>query len=117
MNELSVSIYQSEDGKVSLEVNLEKDTVWLSQKQMALLFDRDYKTISKHVNNVFEEGELEREATVAKFATVQIEGEREVVRDIEHYNLDVIISVGYRVKSKRGTQFRIWAKQTNIFCH
>lgn len=97
MNDQSISLYQSEDGNVTLEVNLEKDTVWLSQKQMAQLFDRDYKTISKHVNNVFEEGELEREATVAKFATVQTEGEREVVREIEHYNLDVIISVGYRV--------------------
>ena len=112
MNEQSVSIYQSEDGMVSLEVNLEKDTVWLSQKQMALLFHRDYKTISKHVNRVFDEGELEREATVAKFATVQMEGDREVVREIEHYNLDVIISVGYRVKSRQGTQFRIWA--TNV---
>ncbi len=112
MTDQAITIFQSTDGKVTLEVNLENETVWLSQKQMALLFDRDYKTISKHVNNVFEEGELARESTVAKFATVQKEGERDVERFIEYYNLDVVISVGYRVKSQRGTQFRIWA--TNV---
>jgi hypothetical protein len=106
-----ITIYQTEDRQISIEVQIEAESVWLTQRQLALLFDRDYKTISKHISNVFKEGELERKATVAKFATVQIEGEREVVRDIEHYNLDVIISVGYRVKSKRGTQFRIWATQ------
>ena len=76
---------------------------------MAELFQRDKSTISRHINKIFKEGELVREATVAFFATVQIEGERKVERDIEYFNLDVIISVGYRVKSKRGTQFRIWA--------
>jgi hypothetical protein len=99
-----ITIYQTADQAVQIEVRVGQDSVWLTQRQMGLLFDRDYKTISKHILNVFEEGELEREATVAKFATVQMEGEREVVREIGHYNLDVIISVGYRVKSKRGTQ-------------
>ena len=106
-----ITIYQTADQAVQIDVRVGADSVWLTQRQMGLLFDRDYKTISKHIRNVFEEGELERKATVAKFATVQMEGEREVVREIEHYNLDVIISVGYRVKSKRGTQFRIWATQ------
>jgi len=104
-----VIIYQSEDNQTEVEVKFDKDTVWLSQKQMSELFDRDYKTISKHINNVFKEGELNKSSTVAKFATAQTEGEREVFRNIEYYNLDVIISVGYRVKSRRGTQFRIWA--------
>ena len=84
-------------------------TVWLSLDQMAKLFQRDKSTISRHIKNIFSEGELRQEATVAKFATVQTEGNRSVSRDIEYYNLDVIISVGYRVKSLRGTQFRIWA--------
>jgi prophage maintenance system killer protein len=104
--------YQTVDGKTAISVNMLEDTVWLSQKQIALLFERDYKTISKHILNVFGEGELDKSATVANFATVQKEGNREVIRDIEFYNLDVIISVGYRVKSQRGTNFRIWA--TNV---
>ena len=107
-----IEIFATEDGTTEIQVRLQQDTVWLSQKQMGELFDRDYKTISKHINNVFKEGEIERKATVANFATVQNEGGREVERNIEHYNLDVIISVGYRVKSRRGTQFRIWA--TNV---
>ena len=104
-----ILIYETEDQQV--EVRLERETVWLNRQQMAALFGRDVKTIGKHVNNVFREGELAREATVAKFATVQTEGGREVTRQVEYYNLDVIISVGYRVKSLRGTQFRIWATQ------
>jgi len=104
-----ILIYETEDQQV--EVRLERETVWLNRQQMAALFGRDVKTIGKHVNNVFREGELTREATVAKFATVQTEGGREVTRQVEYYNLDVIISVGYRVKSLRGTQFRIWATQ------
>lgn len=104
-------IYQSEDGKIKIDVRFEKETVWLSLDQMAMLFGRDKSTISRHVKNVFEEGELSPEATVANFATVQTEGNREVARNIEYYNLDVIISVGYRVKSQQGTQFRIWATQ------
>jgi hypothetical protein len=103
--------YQTQDGQTRLEVRLINETVWLSLNEMADLFQRDKSVISKHIRNVFEEGELKPEATVAKFATVQTEGVRGVSRDIEFFNLDVIISVGYRVKSHRGTQFRIWATQ------
>jgi len=92
-------------------VHIQQDTVWLSLNQMAELFQRDKSVISRHINNVFDEGELSRDATVAKSATVQIEGAKQVTREIEYFNLDVIISVGYRVKSQRGTQFRIWATQ------
>lgn len=104
-----VIIYQTDDGITKLEVNMHDDTVWLSLDQMAELFQRDKSTVSRHIKNIYLEGELQREATVANFATVQIEGDRQVERFIDYYNLDVIISVGYRVKSKRGTQFRIWA--------
>lgn len=108
-NKGEIIIYQTQDGETKLSVNLKDETVWLSLDQMAELFQRDKSTISRHIKNVFEEGELQQDSTVAKFATVQNEGEREVVRNIDYYNLDVIISVGYRVKSQRGTQFRIWA--------
>lgn len=104
-------IYQSEDGNIKIDVRFEQDTVWLTLEQMSTLFGRDKSTISRHIKNVFEEGELATVATVAKFATVQVEGERTVQRNIDYYNLDVIISVGYRVKSQQGTQFRIWATQ------
>ena len=104
-------IYRSEDGKIKIDVRFESETVWLSLDQMAILFGRDKSTISRHVKNVFEEGELSTDATVANYATVQTEGGREVTRNIDYYNLDVIISVGYRVKSQQGTQFRIWATQ------
>lgn len=104
-----IIIFTTDDGKVSINTQFDEETVWLSLDQMAELFDRNKSTISRHINNVFEEGELERSATVAKFATVQNEGGRSVERQIEHFNLDVIISVGYRVKSLRGTQFRQWA--------
>jgi len=106
-----IILYQTEDGRVRIETRFEMDTAWLTLNQMAELFQRDKSVISKHIKNVFDEGELQPEATVAKFATVQTEGSREVSREIEFYNLDVIISVGYRVKSHRGTQFRIWATQ------
>ena len=106
---LQIEFYPSPDDQFQIEVRLEQETVWLNRQQLAELFGRDVKTIGKHVNNVFKEGELTREATVANFATVQTEGQREVERQVEHYNLDVIISVGYRVKSLQGTQFRIWA--------
>ena len=102
-------LFKTEDEKISLDVRFDAETVWLTLDQMAALFDRDKSTISRHTKNVFEEGELDASATVAKFATVQTEGAREVERQIEHYSLDVIISVGYRVKSLRGTQFRQWA--------
>ena len=102
-------IYQTEDGRTKIDVHMENETVWLSLEQMSELFQRDKSTISRHIKNVFADGELLEEATVANFATVQMEGSREITRNITHYNLDVIISVGYRVKSLRGTQFRIWA--------
>jgi hypothetical protein len=105
-------LYQTEDGQTQIQVVMQGDTVWLTQKEMADLFQRDKSVISRHINNVFKEGELPPEATVAKIATVQQEGERTITRDVEYYNLDVIISVGYRVKSHRGTQFRIWATGT-----
>jgi hypothetical protein len=104
-------LYVTEDGEARLEVRLIGETVWLSLTQIAELFQRDKSVISRHIKNIYEEGELAPAATVANFATVQPEGGRSVSRDIEHYNLDVIISVGYRVKSHRGTQFRIWATQ------
>lgn len=102
-------MYQTEDGLTKINVQMEDETVWLSLDQMAELFQRDKSTISRHIKNIFEEGELEEKSTVAKNATVQIEGDRTVTRQIDYYNLDVIISVGYRVKSLRGTQFRRWA--------
>jgi hypothetical protein len=104
-------LYKTEDGRTRVEVRFDGDTAWLSLGQMTELFQRDKSVISRHMKNVFEEGELDRSATVAKFATVQREGDREVEREVEYFNLDVIISVGYRVKSHRGTQFRIWATQ------
>ncbi len=104
-----ITIYQSTDGSIATEVRLEGETVWLSQKQMAELFDKDVRTVNEHILNVFEAGELIRETTVRNFRIVRQEGQRQVKREIEHYNLDVIISIGYRVNSKKGTQFRIWA--------
>ena len=109
MNSSNIIMYTTEDGLTRIEVTFDEDTVWLSLEQMAELFQRNKSTISRHIGNVFAEGELRRDSTVAKFATVQREGNRSVSRDIEYFNLDVIISVGYRVKSLRGTQFRIWA--------
>ncbi|SEQ05739.1 RhuM family protein [Nitrosomonas ureae] len=104
-----ITIYQSTDGSVQLEVTLDQDTVWLTQRQLSSLFDKDVRTINEHIRNVLAEQELAAEATIRKFRIVQQEGERKVSREIEHYNLDMIISVGYRVNSKKGTQFRIWA--------
>ena len=108
----NVLMYTTEDGVTKVEVTFDNETVWLSLDQMSELFQRDKSTISRHIKNIFKEGELIESATVAFFATVQNEGERVVTRQIAYYNLDVIISVGYRVKSLRGTQFRIWA--TNV---
>lgn len=104
-----IILYQSGELSEHIEVRLNEDTVWLNRNQISTLFGRDVKTIGKHINNVYSEGELIKDSTVANFATVQMEGGRKIERQIEHYNLDVIISVGYRVKSKQGTQFRIWA--------
>ena len=104
-------LYQTEDGQTKIEVTLANDTVWLTADQMAELFQRNKSTISRHIKNVFESGELKPDSTVAFFATVQNEGTRKVERNIAYYNLDMIISVGYRVNSHRGVQFRIWATQ------
>ena len=105
-NKGEIYIYQTEDGKTKLSVNLQDETVWLSLDQMAELFQRDKSTVSRHIKNVFEEGELNAGSVVANFATTASDGK---TYQVDYYNLDVIISVGYRVKSKRGTQFRIWA--------
>lgn len=110
MNEQNkIVIYQTDDGKTQIKVRLEEETVWLNLNQISALFQRDKSVISRHIRNVFKEGELNRSSTVAKFATVQKEGDRDIFREIEYFNLDVIISVGCRVKSQQGTQFRIWA--------
>lgn len=106
-----IEIYQAKDGQTEIEVIFEDESFWLSLQQISELFERDKSVISRHINNIYKEGELDRIATVAKNATVQIEGKRKVEREIEFYNLDVIISVGYRVNSKQGTQFRQWATQ------
>jgi len=105
-------LYKSKDGTIQMDIQLEQETLWLSLNQLAKLFGRDKSVISRHLRNIYKEGELQRTATVAKNATVQNEAGREVVRNIEYYNLDAIVSVGYRVNSKRGTEFRIWA--TNV---
>ena len=114
MNELpnnngNIIIYQTEDGLTKIDVNIQGETVWLSLDLMAKLFQRDKSTISRHIRNIFDEGELERESVVANFATTATDGK---TYQVDFYNLDVIISVGYRVKSQRGVQFRIWA--TNV---
>ena len=111
MTNSEIIIYQNPDGSIKIDVRLEEETVWLTQAQLCELFQKSKATISEHIKNVFEEGELDASATVRKFRTVQQEGGRTVERDIDYYNLDVIISVGYRVKSPQGTQFRIWATQ------
>lgn len=111
MNNGEILIYQNQDGKIKIDVRLEEETVWLTQDQMAMLFGKGRSTITEHIRNVFEENELDESSTCRKFRLVRQEGARTVERDIEHYNLDVIISVGYRVKSPQGTQFRIWATQ------
>lgn len=107
----NILIYTMSDGRKKLEVNLKDETLWLTLDQIAELFQRNKSTISRHIKKIFEEGELNSEATVANFATVQKEGEREVKRKIDYYNLDMIISVGYRVNSLQGTHFRMWATQ------
>lgn len=103
-----IVIYETSDGQTRIEVHLEQDTVWLSQKQMAELFQKDVRTISEHIRNVFDEGELDENSVIRNFRITAADGKN---YQVVHYNLDVIISVGYRVKSHRGTQFRIWATQ------
>ena len=108
MRNSSIIMYTTEDGLTKIETTFDEDTVWLSLDQMAELFQRDKSTISRHIKNIFEEGELQRNSVVVKFATTASDGK---TYQVDHYNLDVIISVGYRVKSHRGTQFRIWAME------
>ncbi|AHG82425.1 Death-on-curing protein [Bibersteinia trehalosi USDA-ARS-USMARC-188] len=104
-----IEIYQSQDGKTQVSVQFDKETVWLSQAQMASIFDTSSDNISLHLKNIFAEGELDENATTEDFSVVRQEGKRRVTRQLKHYNLDAIISVGYRVKSSSATQFRIWA--------
>jgi len=117
MNDLStpnkgeIVIYTAADGTIQTEVRMHEESLWLSLNQIAELFERDKSVISRHIKKVYNEAELEKSATVAKYATVQIEGGRKIERTIEFYNLDMILSVGNRVNSKRGTQFRIWANR------
>ena len=106
-----IVIYQPDDKSIQIEVRIEEDTVWLTQSQLVELFDSTKQNISLHINNIYREGELDHSSTVKEYLTVQTEGSRKVRRKITSYNLDVIISVGYRVKSKRGTDFRIWANK------
>lgn len=111
MENNGILIYESADGKIAVDTMLQDDTVWLTQEQMGQLFGKGRSTVTEHIGNIYAEQELEAESTSRKFRQVRLEGTREVERDIEYYNLDVIISVGYRVKSNQGTKFRIWATQ------
>lgn len=106
-----IIIYQSEDGQTQVDVRMENETVWLTQAQMAELFQTDRTSIVRHINNIYKVEELERESTCAKIAQVQMEGSRAVTRQVPIFNLDMIISVGYRVNAKRGVQFRKWANK------
>jgi len=111
MAKSEIKIYQTPEGKTSIEVKLENETVWLRQSQIETLFETSRSVINKHILNIYASDELNEKATCAKIAQVQSEGNRTVKRNIKYYNLDVIIAVGYRVNSKRGTDFRIWANQ------
>ena len=107
----SIQIYQTEDGQTRMDVRFDRDTLWLAQSQMAELFDKDSDTISLHLRKIYDSGELDQQATTEESSVVRQEGKRQVRRSIRFYNLDVVISVGYRVSSKKGTLFRIWATQ------
>lgn len=102
-------IYQNESGEIKVDVRFEEKSIWLSQSQLCEVFGKSKATVSEHISNIFDEGELENISTVRKFRTVQIEGKREVAREIDFYNLDMIIAIGFRIKSPQGTKFRIWA--------
>ena len=108
MNTGEILIYQNSQGSIKIDVRLEDETVWLSQAQMGMLFNKDKRTISEHISNIFKEGELNENSVIRNFRTTASDGKS---YDVNYYNLDVIISVGYRVKSHQGTQFRIWATQ------
>ena len=111
MNNSEIQIFTTKDGKTEIEVQLDKETVWLNQYQLESLFETDRTSINRHISNIYKTEELEENSTCAKIAQVQKEGDREIKRKIKFYNLDVIIAVGYRVNSKRGTEFRIWANK------
>ena len=111
MENNKIIIYQTEDGQTQIDVRLENETVWLTQTQMAELFQTNRTSIVRHINNIYKVEELDRESTCAKIAQVQIEGNRNVKRNIPYFNLDMIVSVGYRVNSKRGVKFRQWANK------
>ena len=111
MTDSEIRIFQSDDGQTEVQVKFDQDTVWLSQRQMAQLFDKDSDTISLHLKNIYDSGELDEVLTTEESSVVQKEGTRNVKRNIRLYNLDAVISVGYRVNSKRGIQFRIWASK------
>lgn len=106
-----IIIYETESGETTIDVKLENETIWLTQKQIIELFQSSKSNISEHIKHIFQSQELRKESTVRKFRTVQKEGKREVQRDLDFYNLDIIISIGYRVNSLRGTRFRIWASK------
>jgi hypothetical protein len=109
--ENQIGIYQSPDGQTQIDVKFDQETIWLNQKQMADLFDKDSDTIGLHLKNIYSDGELDENLTTEYFSVVRQEGQRKIRRRIKFYNLDSIISIGYRVNSKKGTQFRIWATQ------
>jgi len=104
-----VILYQTDDGRTRIDCRFENETIWLSQKLIAELFQKDVRTINEHIVNIYDEDELSRDSTIRNFRIVRLEGSREVAREIEHYSLPVILAVGYRVRSPRGTQFRQWA--------
>ncbi len=110
MNNSDIRIFTTEDGNQEIRVKVEGETVWLNQYQLEELFATNRTSIVRHISNIYKSNELDKEATCAKIAQVQKEGKREITRKVNFYNLDLIIAVGYRVNSKRGTQFRIWAK-------
>ena len=104
-------LYQTEDGQTRIECRFQAETIWLNQKQLAELFQTSVPNINQHLKSIFEDGELQPEATIKKYLIVQTEGKREVSRQVDHYSLDAILAVGFRVRSTRGTQFRVWANQ------
>lgn len=112
MSEQQIQLFTSQDGEIQLKIKLERETLWLSQSQIGQLFETSADNVSLHLKNVYQEGELNEQATTEDFSVVRQEGKRQVRRKLKHYNLDAIISVGYRVNSRRATQFRIWATNT-----
>jgi len=112
--EEKIAVYQSPNGAIQLKADIQQDTIWANLMQISKLFDTDKSGVSRHINNIYNSGELSKKGTVVKFATVQREGSREVIRQVEHFSLDVILSVGYRINSKKATHFRQWATKT--FC-